>query len=432
MQGLLSFDQSPPLGAPLRFFLTAPLFGVLAGLLLLIEGPDLLISRWTPAALAMLHLMTLGFMMQVVFGALIQVLPVVAGANIEKSERVATLVHFFLSAGTILLAAGFWFGLTLCLNLGAGCLTLAVLVFLLATGRAMLPVPSSSPTIRGIKVALFGLAGVLLLGVFLVHGLQAGMTISLVALTDLHAGWGFAAWGGVLVMAMAYVVVPMFQLTPAYSSRTAWAVPLLLLALVVFWSLAVVWQLDTIVQFSKAGVAILGVVFAVWTLRLQSRRRRAKRDAHSAYWQLSMVCLILACFFMLTAAMVPALGEWDGRDFMFALLLLPGAFVSCITGMMYKIVPFLSWLHLQNQGQGKVMAPNVNRLLPERDAMRQFLFHCSTLFLSLGAVVFPDFLSRLAGLGLGLSMLWLAWNVYSVIKRYRQFSAEILRTLEAV
>ena len=144
-----------------------------------------------------------------------------------------------------------------------------------------------------------------------------------------------------------------------------------------------------------------------------------------------MVCLILACFFMLTAAMVPALGEWDGRDFMFAVLLLLGAYVSCITGMLYKIVPFLSWLHLQNQGQGKVMAPNVSRLLPEKDAMRQFVFHCLTLFIGLGAAIFPDFLARLAGFGVMLSMLWLGLNVYSVTKRYHQFSAETLRTLEA-
>ena len=35
MQALLSYDQSPPIAAPFRFFLTAPLFGVLAGLLLI-------------------------------------------------------------------------------------------------------------------------------------------------------------------------------------------------------------------------------------------------------------------------------------------------------------------------------------------------------------------------------------------------------------
>lgn len=71
MQDLLSFDQSPPLAAPLRFFLTAPLFAILAGLTLLASGPDALASRWTPAMLALTHLVAVGFMLQVMLGALL-------------------------------------------------------------------------------------------------------------------------------------------------------------------------------------------------------------------------------------------------------------------------------------------------------------------------------------------------------------------------
>ena len=48
MQALMSFESAPPFAAPLRFFLTAPLFGALAGLLVLIEGADLFASRWLP------------------------------------------------------------------------------------------------------------------------------------------------------------------------------------------------------------------------------------------------------------------------------------------------------------------------------------------------------------------------------------------------
>jgi hypothetical protein len=68
MQALLSFDQAPPFPAPFRFFLTAPLFAMLAGLLMLWRGPDLFASRWTPSALAATHLITVGFMLQVMLG----------------------------------------------------------------------------------------------------------------------------------------------------------------------------------------------------------------------------------------------------------------------------------------------------------------------------------------------------------------------------
>lgn len=52
-QASLSLDQAPPISVPFRFFLTAPLFIFCAGLLLLIYGPDALISRWSPVTSAL-------------------------------------------------------------------------------------------------------------------------------------------------------------------------------------------------------------------------------------------------------------------------------------------------------------------------------------------------------------------------------------------
>lgn len=107
MQALLSYDQSPPITAPFRFFLTAPVFGVLAGLLLVWSGPNAFLSRWTPEALALTHLITAGFMLQVMLGALIQVLPVVAGANMARPLLVASLVHAAITLGGLVLPLAF-------------------------------------------------------------------------------------------------------------------------------------------------------------------------------------------------------------------------------------------------------------------------------------------------------------------------------------
>ena len=110
MQALLSYDQSPPFSAPLRFFLTAPLFGLLAGALVLWQGPELFASRWTPAALALTHLITVGFMLQIMLGALLQLLPVVAGAHLARPARVAAVVHAGLTLGALALVAAFLTG----------------------------------------------------------------------------------------------------------------------------------------------------------------------------------------------------------------------------------------------------------------------------------------------------------------------------------
>jgi hypothetical protein len=141
---VLSFENAPPFSAPLRFFLTAPLFAVLAGLLLVIEGPVVFTSRWTPGALAATHLLTVGFMLQVMLGALIQVLPVVAGADLPRPLALARAVHVGLTGGGLLLVGGFWFGLPWALAGGALLLGLTVFLFLIVMWRALLGVPSTS------------------------------------------------------------------------------------------------------------------------------------------------------------------------------------------------------------------------------------------------------------------------------------------------
>lgn len=192
-KAVLSFENAPPFAAPLRFFLTAPLFAVLAGLLVMIEGPALFASRWTPGALAATHLLTVGFMLQVMLGALIQILPVVAGADLPRPLALARAVHVGLSGGGLLLVVGFWFGQPWALEGGGLLLGGTASLFLVAMLFALRGVPLTSPTIRGLKFALLGLAVVVALGLLMALALAEGWALPLPLLADLHAGWVWAA-----------------------------------------------------------------------------------------------------------------------------------------------------------------------------------------------------------------------------------------------
>jgi len=416
---MLSFENAPPFAAPLRFFLTAPLFSLAAGLLLMAAGPDLLASRWTPGLLAATHLITVGFMLQIMLGALIQILPVVAGVNLGNPLRVARWLHAGLSAGAILLASGFLWGAPALLSAAALTLALTVAAFLVVTGWALYGVPSTSPTIRGIKVALVGLAGAVGLGTLLALAIAHGWAIPLPLLTDLHVGWALGAWAGILLAAMAFVVVPMFQLTPGYPARPSWWFPRLMLGLMLAWALAVHLDAALAIRLIQASAALLGIAFLLLTLRLQMQRRRARADATYRYWQLGLASAIFALAMLLTAAVWPPLADLGGWSTFAGIMLLVGGFMSFIIGMLYKIVPFLAWLHLQNQAKPGRPVPNMNKILSEAAMRHQMRAHAAALVLLLAAAIRPDWLARPAGAALALASGWLFYNLLGAALRYR-------------
>ena len=431
MQALLAFENAPPFAAPLRFFLTAPLFGVLAGLLIAVEGGELFASRWMPGTLAVTHLLTIGFMLQVMVGALIQILPVVAGANFSQPLLIARFVHGGLSAGTVLLVAGFLSGLPVLLGGGACLLGLSVLVFLAATAAAMSGVPSSSPTIRGIKCALLSLPVVVGLGMLMSLALAYGWQLPLPVLADLHAGWGLGGWAAILLAAMAYVVVPMFQLTPGYPARSSWWFPVVMVAMLGLWSVASLADQPLLARLARLGAALAGIAFAALTMQLQAKRRRARPDATYRYWQLGLISSVLSLVMLSAAALWPAAAEREGWTLVFGILLVAGGFLPFIAGMLYKIVPFMSWMHLQNYGQARVPVPAMNKILAELGMHRQMLAHVVALVLLLSAVFFPGGLARPAGLAFAVVNGWLWWNLFGAIRRYRSHLADITRKLVA-
>lgn len=106
----LRLEQAPVISVPYRSFVSAPIFLVLAAAVLVWRDPEVLESRLSPAALAVTHLFTLGFMSMAMMGAIMQMLLVLVGAPIPWPRTIAGISHTGLCLGTLSLAAGFLFG----------------------------------------------------------------------------------------------------------------------------------------------------------------------------------------------------------------------------------------------------------------------------------------------------------------------------------
>ena len=105
--GGLSADKAPPADAPLVLFYLMPTFLALAGLVLAWQGDQVLLSRWTPAALATTHFLVLGSLAPVMCGALLQISPVLLRTPYRRPRRVARFTAAGLGIGSLLLGVGF-------------------------------------------------------------------------------------------------------------------------------------------------------------------------------------------------------------------------------------------------------------------------------------------------------------------------------------
>ncbi|MBW8305325.1 MAG: hypothetical protein K0M46_00370 [Thiobacillus sp.] len=419
LQAGLSFEQAPPFALPLRFFLTAPLF-LLAAAGLIVWAPEALASRWTPQALALTHALTLGFLAMVMLGALLQMLPVVAGASLPAPRLVAWSSHVSLTLGSIALLAGFLtaapaaYGIAIIL-LGGG------FAVFLAAASISLARAVAGVTVNGIRFAALSLAVTLPLGLALALRYAGGwMPPAVETMIPAHAAFGLLGWVLLLVIGVAYQVVPMFQITPPYPPRLARWLAATLFALLLLHAAALLF-FPAAVPAIDAALAGAIVAFAVATLRLQSRRRRKLPDVTLDYWRLGMASLLACVAVWLAAQLQPAWADSDAYPLLLGVLFLGGFAVSVVNGMLYKIVPFLAWFHLQAQLQAKAGSiPTMKEMIAERRIRGQFRLHLTACVLLAGAVLWPH-LAIVAGSVLALSALLLWVNLLSAVRRFSAY-----------
>ncbi len=431
----LSLEQAPPISIPLRFFLTAPLFGIAAALLMIWYGPEVMTSRWSPQTLALTHLLTLGFLALVMTGALLQILPVLAGIAVPRVVLVGNLVHPLLTVGTMGLVAGFLLGSTAWLKLAVVALGAGFIIYILAVAVALWRVELPNSTVTGMRMALLALAVTVLLGLSLGAGFAGWESLAYPALyTDVHLTWGMLGWVMLLLIGVSFQVVPMFQVTPEYPGWIRNRLPRLLLVGLAIWTLLYVTAVNkpalAFWSFLWLTIILAGyIAFALITLRLQQQRRRKITDVTLMFWRVGITIIPISFLIWGVGRLFPAAMEQVDLDLLLGVCMIFGVAIPLLNGMLYKIVPFLSWFHLQNRQLATmcmtVRVPNMKQFLPDRSAKRQFWVYLLALVATLVSVFAPALLVRPAGVLLALSFVLLGHNLLLVALRYREVSGEL-------
>ncbi len=384
----VSLDQAPPFEAPLLFFGGALLFGLVGSIALFFDS-----------SLATLHLFTIGFLMLVMFGALQQMLPVVVGVKFDKPFQAAILSFVPIAVAVLLFFSAFWFEMKLLLA-ATTLLLVGVGGFGAVTLYKLFKAPHTSPTVVAMRASLIFLLLALLLGAHLGSALalgKVGKSFSL--LLPIHALFAGFGWIGLLIVGVSFQVIPMFYVTPELPEQKRKLLAYGLSAFV-FLSAAATFINQKAMLILFVTLLFGYLFYALFTLKQLAKRKRAIKEPTILFWQIGLISLFpmpLLLFFAPEA---------------FVILGIFGFGMSIVFGMLYKIIPFLSWFHISSRGFFDM--PTMKEMISEKLAYIQLFIHlvATTLLLIKPPVAAPL---------MALSLLLLGFNLLRPVRIYFRY-----------
>ena len=395
-QGGLSLNQAPPISVVLRFFITASMFGIIAGVLLLLFG-EKIFDASNQEALIITHILALGVMASFMLGALFQMLPVIAGVVLQNPTKKAMFVHITLTLGVIMIALAFYsqkntFYLISTLFLGTSLLyTTAIMISNLFTLK------SHSSSSKGMLFALGGFTVTILLGLYLLLALGGYHEGSYFAqMKQTHYSFGLFGWVSLLIISISYQVIEMFYVTPKYPDIMSKYLIMILFGLLLLTPF-----------IPPIMIALLLIAYATITLLRLSKRKRPTSDATVWFWRFGMGMLIVSMLLMLINEEL--FKPLNYITFIFFAL-------SVVFAMVYKIVPFLVWFHLSNQGY--MSAPLMFDIVHPKEIKQHFYLHIATAVSFLITLFLPQTI-MIAGILTSTSFGLLLYRLIIAIKIYQ-------------
>lgn len=378
--------------------------------------------------LAWMHMAVLGWINLTIFAVLFQFVPVVLNVKLA-SEKLAWSQLVFYLPGAIGMIVCFWSGrLDWPLHTFATILWIGCMLFiwnLLLTYRR---VTVWTWTARYLYAAVLYLLATILLGLFLsIHVAYPLVATPHPVFLKVHALVGFGGWILCVVIGVALKLLPMFLLSHGFSLRPAaygfWMIHagLIVSGVATGFRLPVpLVRLGALVLLGGIGACLLQVVLVYRArnrVRATAARRREVRKLEFPLvfgaWAFGNLAVAVGLGIGVTV-----FGERLDPIWMNRLVLAYGVtFVLGFPGLLiqaflYKIIPFLVWLHKFRNVAGRVRVPNIRQLTPATSGIGQLaLYSMGAVCAVIASVSGHSSLAGIASAAMAASSLWLVVNL---------------------
>lgn len=410
--------MAPPARAPLLLFALMPVFLGLSGLVIVWQGSDILASRWTPGILAVTHFLLLGAIAPVMFGGLLQLAPVLLDAPYPKALRLAQLTAATLAGGALGIGGGLMLSLPQLLVAGA-VLTIAGLgTFLVITFGVLRRATARPGLLIALRIASIALLVTLGFGAILAMARAGWIALPAhINWVNTHLAWGLGGWAGLMIAGTGMQIIPLFHMCRGFPAWLTRALPVALAVMLGVTTLVLL--TPALYEYSTGPLVVLlaiHLVFHLIALYREQHRERPGRDAHLWLWQAAHLAMVGVMASWLLGATAPGIG-----------ILLLGSILTFLVGSLLKILPFLTWLDLQQQrirGQHlQVRLPRLREILPNSLASLIALSLGGSLLALLGATTLPQLSRPGGGLLLACAIL-LGHALTRAARLHRQISSQ--------
>lgn len=360
----LSGRRGVPLSVPLPFLLTgasaAALFALLAPFVL----PLALQTPAFPQVLALVHLVTLGWLTMTIMGASLQLAPVIVVAPLRATMFVRWQYSVFL-CGVICLISGFWWWLTWLLIAGGTLVVLAVAQYVIILGVTFAYASTRPLTVRFLVASLVYLCLVVSLGLTLAWNFVTGfLSASLERLLLLHMTLGVIGWLSCTLIGVSYTLGRLFSLAHTHDDRWGKRIWFVLNGGIMLLAAGEVLDWSLLVWGGGALLILAAGLFALDFWRMLRARQRKKLEV-TQYHSLAAT----GYFGVVISVGVALLLVGQGTPAVFTALglaALVGWLGQSIVGYLYKIVPFLVWSERYGPLVGAQRVPLMRELVHER------------------------------------------------------------------
>jgi len=327
----ISPEQGPKISVPFRFYLLAHINILLLNTLIIFKFNLPSLDLMQHQTLILFHAFSIGFLLFIIFGSLFQMLPVVVGVVIQHSE--------FLSMALILLfymiLFSFYQYFTFFDYPGFFVLFLSLMILILIFYFIVPLVKKITKDNIGFLLSLISLLIGLILILFYFINLSVNLIdLDLIYIRRLHAIVMFVGFIQQLIVTVSFQVIPMFYVSEPYPKYIKYLLNYGYMALsliIIFFSHRILLVL----------YLILNLIYIFFTSKVMLKRTRKLIDTTILFFSLGILLL-----FLFSLALI--FEDFTENHLNKLILIFVGFILSFIYGMLYKIIPFLCWFHLQS------------------------------------------------------------------------------------